>query len=120
VAIEAAVATGDAAAARHLLDGSPADEPLAPGLYALVFAAESRGHDGAPELAEIFRREPSALHARWLAIALRWAERLDDLASILASAGERIEPGALSDAAAVAEGFGDHTAARDVRALGPG
>lgn len=117
VAIETAAATGDAAAARHLLDRSPDDEQLAPGLYALVFAAESDGRDGVPELAEIFRREPSAPHGRWLAIALRWANRLDDLAPILASVGDAADPAVFGEAAAVAEGFGNRTVALDVRAL---
>lgn len=119
VAIEAAVATGDAGTARHLLDDSPDNEPLPPGLYALVFAAESAGRDGVAELIEIFGREPTARHARWLAIALRWADRLDDVVPVLAAAGPHLDPAVLADAAAVADGFGHPGTALAVRALGP-
>ena len=119
VAIETAAATGDAAGARHLLDRSPGDEPLPPGLYALVFAAESGGRDGIGELIEILRREPVGRHARWLAIALRWGGRLEDLASILMSL-RPLEPVVIEEAAATAEALGDPAAARDARALIPG
>lgn len=119
VAIETAAATGDAAGARHLLDRSPGDEPLPPGLYALVFAAESGGRDGTGELVEILRREPVGRHARWLAIALRWGGRLNDLASILMSV-RPLEPAVIEEAAATAEALGDTAAARDARSLIPG
>ena len=116
VAIETAAATGDAAGARLLLDSSPAEEPLPPGLYALVFAAESAGRDGTSELSEIFRREPVGRHARWLAIALCWGDRLGELAPILGSVG-RVDSAVLAEAAAVAEGLGNPAAAQDVRSL---
>jgi hypothetical protein len=101
-----------------MLDASPADESLSPGLYALVFAAESHGRDGVAELVEILRREPVARHARWLAIALRWGGRLDDLPAILSSVGGRLDVEVLDEAAAVADGLGNPTAARNIRALG--
>ena len=70
------------------------------------------------ELVELLRREPVGMHARWLAIALRWAGRLPELAPILASLDLDPQSAVLIEAAAVAEGFGDLVAARDVRALG--
>ncbi|MEZ5244618.1 MAG: site-2 protease family protein [Acidimicrobiales bacterium] len=118
VAIETAAATGDAAGARRLLDSAPIDEPLSPGLYALVFAAESQGRDGIGELVEILRREPTARHARWLAIALRWGGRLDDLPTILASLAGRLDGTVLDEAATVAAGLGNPAVAEAVRALG--
>jgi len=117
VAIETAAATGNAEGARELLDSSPAEESLPPGLYALVFAAESEGRDGVDELVEIMRREPVGRHARWLAIALRWGDRLGDLAPILGSFEAPLDSEVLDDAAAVADGLGNPTAAREVRAL---
>jgi hypothetical protein len=117
VAIEAAAATGNAAGARALLDTSPLDEPLPPALYALVFAAESEGREGVEELVQILRREPTGAHARWLTIALRWADRIDELPTVLAALDRPVDEAVIGDAAAAAEAIGSHAVAREVRAL---
>ncbi|MEQ8839463.1 MAG: site-2 protease family protein [Acidimicrobiales bacterium] len=118
VAIETAAATGNTSGARDLLQSSPEGEALPPGLYALVFAIESDGHDGVTELLEIFHREPVARHARWLALALRSAGRLDELASVMRATGVD-DPDILSEAASVADALGHPSTARQVRSLGP-
>ena len=76
-AIESAAASGDAAAARWMLDGLPGAVP--PALHALVHVAETGGAQGVAELEEIFRREPDRLHARWLAFGLLEAGRLHEV-----------------------------------------
>ena len=118
VAIETAAAIGNAHSARDLLQTSPDDEAVPPGLYALVFAIESEGRDGVNELLEIFRREPEGRHVRWLALALRSAGRLGEFPTAISSAGV-IDSVLLAEAASVAEALGDPSTAQQVRALAP-
>jgi hypothetical protein len=61
-------------------------EPLSPAAYALTFVVESGGVDGVNELIEIFRREPTTLHARWLTVALFRAGRLAEVRQLTAGA----------------------------------
>lgn len=117
VAIETAAATGNASAARSLLDGSAPTDALAPGLYALVFAAESAGRDGVRELGEIFSREPTAVHARWLAVALDRGGQLSQLPAHLRTAGANATPAVIGEAAAAAENLGDPATAAVVRTM---
>ena len=117
-AIETAVATGNAAAARTLLDRAEPGEQLSPAMYALVFAAESNGRDGVGEMVEIYRREPTAHHARWMAVALHRAGRLDDLAPMLSSAVVPVDRAVIAEAARAAENLGHPAAAAAVRAVG--
>lgn len=117
VAIETAAATGNASAARSLLDDASPTEPVAPGLFALVFAVESAGRDGVAELIEILGREPTAVHARWLAVALDRGGRLAQLPAHLQLVDGRATPDVINEAAAAAENLGDPTTAAGVRSL---
>lgn len=116
-AIETAAATRNASAARRLLDAA-GDEPLPPGAYALVFAVESDGRDGVGELVEIFRREPTPMHARWVGVGLYLGGRLASLPDVLGSAPGPLVPAVVDEAAAVADGLGAPGVADAVRATG--
>ncbi|MEM7139897.1 MAG: site-2 protease family protein [Actinomycetota bacterium] len=82
--IETAAAVDSPAVARLMLD-APGDQ-LPPGAYALTFLAESGGSQGVEEMIDIFRRDPSEAHARWVTIALHRAGRAAELPTLIADA----------------------------------
>jgi Zn-dependent protease len=115
-AVESAAASGDAGAARWMLDTLPG--PVPPALHALVHVAETGGAQGVAELEEIFRREPDRLHARWLTFGLLEAGRLHEVIDEL----HRLPPVArrrdiVEAVAGVAEWAGSDAVANAARAV---
>lgn len=118
VAVEAAAAAGDGLAAREILENIEGAAP--PALYALVTIVETGGLQGLDELHEIFEREPDVMHARWLAVGLHRAGRLDELPLVVDRIpGERRDARAVESAAGIAEWLGRTDVAARVRGLVP-